>query len=256
MTSNKNIINKNLTESIWKACGVLYVDHVAVTTNDLNQTVNDYLGLPNARLLRGPGNNTKQNVDYAFIQIEHGLVIEVLGVLPNSPIEKHVSHGGGAYHLCFSVANLDIASSIAIQNGASQVLEARKDDAFDGRRVAFFVHSRHGLFEFVEAYPSIFYENNISDYEHEPLDPGEINNYSSSNQEVHNRIYKIFSTIFSREKPENFINSSIGNITGWDSMGHLLLMMEIEKEFELSFDVNEMSELDSFEKIENKLTRI
>ena len=39
-------------------------------------------------------------------------------------------------------------------------------------------------------------------------------------------------------------------------MGHLLLMMEIEKEFELSFDVNEMSELDSFEKIENKLTRI
>jgi acyl carrier protein len=36
-------------------------------------------------------------------------------------------------------------------------------------------------------------------------------------------------------------------------MGHLMLMMEIEKEFELRFDVTEMSELDSFVKIENKL---
>ena len=253
MTSNKNVMNENFKESIWKACGVLYVDHVAVTTKDLNQTINDYLGLPNARLLRGPGNNTKQNVDYAFIQIENGLVIEILGVLPNSPILEHVSRGGGAYHLCFSVGDLDAASSIAKKHGAIQVLEARNDDAFDGRRVAFFLHSRHGLFEFVEAYPSIIYENNMARYEHELFDSGEVDNLLPSNKRVHDKVYEIFLRIFPREKPENFISSSIGNITGWDSMGHLMLMMEIEKEFELRFDVTEMSELDSFVKIENKL---
>ena len=253
MTPNNKITNENLTESIWKACKVLYVDHVAVTTKYLSQTVNDYLGLPNARLLRGPGINTKQNVDYAFIQIEHGLIIEILGVLPDSPIEEHISRGGGAYHLCFAVENLDEAASMAKKYGASQVLEARKDDAFDGRRVAFFVHTRHGLFEFVEAYPSIIYENNLSGFEHQPSDTGKIKNDGSSNKEVHNKIYKIFLTVFPQEKPEKFIGSSIGNIIGWDSMGHLMLIMEIEKIFEVRFDVSEMSELDSFVKIENRL---
>ena len=253
MTLNKNMMNENLMESIWKACGVLYVDHVAVTTKDLNQTVKDYLGLPNAKLLRGPSNNTKQNVDYAFIQVEHGLVIEVLGLLPDSPIEEHVSRGGGTYHLCFAVEDLDKASIIAKKHGASQVLDARKDDAFDGRRVAFFVHGRHGLFEFVEAFPSAINDIDTSEHESVSIHPNKNNSGISTSDKGHDRVYKIFSTVFPLEKPENFIGSSIGNIKGWDSLGHILLMMEIEKEFELRFDVNEMSELDSFDKIKNKL---
>ena len=252
MISN-SILDSNITESIWKACEVLYVDHVAVTTKDLNQTVKDYLGLPNAKLLRGPSNNIKQNVDYAFIQVEHGLVIEILGLLPDSPIKEHISRGGGAYHLCFAVADLDKASVIAKKHGASQVLDARQDDAFDGRRVAFFVHSRHGLFEFVEAFPPAINDIDTSEHESVSIHPSKNNTDISKSDKCHDRVHKIFSTVFPLEKPENIIGSSIGNIIGWDSLGHLLLMMEIEKEFELRFDVNEMSELDSFDKIKNKL---
>jgi len=252
MTSN-SITDSNMTDTIWKACGVLYVDHVAVTTKDLNQTVKDYLSLPNAKLLRGPGNNKKQNVDYSFIQVEHGLVVEVLGSLPGSPVEQHVSRGGGAYHLCFAVADLDKASVIAKKLGASQVLEARKDDAFDGRRVAFFVHSQHGLFEFLEAFPSAINKIDVSEHESVSIQSSKNISNISSTAKIHDRVYKIFSRVFPTEKPENIIGSSMGNIKGWDSLKHLVLMMEIEKEFELSFDVKEISELDSFNKIQNKL---
>lgn len=40
---------------MFSALGVRYVDHVAVTTRDLMTTLADYLSLPGARLINGPG---------------------------------------------------------------------------------------------------------------------------------------------------------------------------------------------------------
>lgn len=43
--------------------------------------------------------------------------------------------------------------------------------------------------------------------------------------------------------PENFENLKIGDIEKWDSLNHMLFLMEIESEYNLKFSVEEMGEL-------------
>ena len=43
--------------------------------------------------------------------------------------------------------------------------------------------------------------------------------------------------------PENFENLKIGDIEKWDSLNHMLFLMEIESEYNLRFSVEEMGEL-------------
>ena len=43
--------------------------------------------------------------------------------------------------------------------------------------------------------------------------------------------------------PENFENLKIGDIEKWDSLNHMLFLMEIESEYNLKFSVEEMWEL-------------
>jgi len=40
--------------------------------------------------------------------------------------------------------------------------------------------------------------------------------------------------------PENFENLKIGDIEKWDSLNHMLFLMEIESEYNLKFSVEEM----------------
>ena len=42
--------------------------------------------------------------------------------------------------------------------------------------------------------------------------------------------------------PENFENLKIGDIEKWDSLNHMLFLMEIESEYNLKFSVEEMGE--------------
>jgi catechol 2,3-dioxygenase-like lactoylglutathione lyase family enzyme len=133
--------------------GILGVDHVAVTTRHFEQTVADYLSLPGTRIERGPGWNPTQRVDFAFVALGSGLTVEVLGLRPDveSPIEEHVRRGGGAYHLCYVVQDLDAALARVKEARGKVVVPPTPDVAFNGRRIAFFIHRAHGLVELVEA---------------------------------------------------------------------------------------------------------
>ena len=88
--------------TLFRQCNIMYIDHLAVTTLDIGKTLADYLGMPGARLVRGPALNPLENVLYAFVQLSEGLVIEILGVREGSPVSRHVSQGGGPYHFCFA----------------------------------------------------------------------------------------------------------------------------------------------------------
>ena len=96
-------------ESFWSRCGVVSIDHYAVTTRDLHATTKDYLDIPGTQLLREPSYNKSQNVDFSFVRLATGETIEILGAKDNSPITEHVSNGGGAYHICFVVDDIDFA---------------------------------------------------------------------------------------------------------------------------------------------------
>jgi len=49
--------------------------------------------------------------------------------------------------------------------------------------------------------------------------------------------------------PQNFENLKIGDIEKWDSLNHMLFLMEIESEYSLKFSVNEMGDLISIKQI-------
>ena len=119
--------------------GALWVDHVAVTTDRFEETAEHYLSMPQARVLRGPGWNAAQKVYFLFVSFGGDLCIEVLGVPEDgdSPIAEHARAGGGAYHICHAVADIDASVAIAQKLGARLVIAPKADDAYDGRRVAF-----------------------------------------------------------------------------------------------------------------------
>ena len=136
--------------------GVLGVDHIAVTTRRFEETLADYLSAPGARLERGPGWNAIQRVDFAFVILGDGLAVEILGLKEGvaSPIEEHARRGGGAYHFCYVVRDIDAAMREVRAAGGFVVTPPTPDVAFDGRRIAFFMHRAHGLVELLEALPS------------------------------------------------------------------------------------------------------
>ena len=77
---------------MFSALGIRYVDHVAVTTKDLMQTLADYLTLPGVRLINGPGQNIAQDVLFAFVDLGAGGIVEVLAPLSEqSPIYSHLA---------------------------------------------------------------------------------------------------------------------------------------------------------------------
>jgi len=115
--------------------------------------LNEYLSLAGARLLKGPAVNQTQKVKYAFVGLSNGMVIEILSPEQDSPIAGRVKQGGGPYHFCYAVADLDAAVEVAQDHSSMLIAAPKADVAFDGRRVAFLFHAAHGVLELVEAYP-------------------------------------------------------------------------------------------------------
>jgi acyl carrier protein len=250
--------------SSWLAdCGVLYLDHVAVTTPVFDRTVGDYLGLPGARLLRGPGNNPTQKVTYAFIQLPGGPIVEVLGLQPDSPIGGHVRQGGGPYHFCYAVADLDQSIAHAREAGARVVVDAMPDVAFDGRRVAFLFHESQGLFEFVEAYPNgatvgLAFRPAVVEIGRAQAGVGPRPEMLSGPPSVppsdrKARLVRVFQRVFPSLAAADVARASINDTRGWDSLGHIRLVMELEAEFGVDIPADEIATLISFERLRQKL---
>ncbi len=64
---------------------------------------------------------------------------------------------------------------------------------------------------------------------------------------------KVFARVFNL--PVEKISAKTGQfkLEEWDSLGHLRLIMEVEMEFGISFTLEEVPGLDSFEKILNRV---
>ena len=230
-----------MCDSFLDACGVIELDHFAVTTNDLIKTVEDYMAIPGTVLLRGPGNNSKQNVEYAFIRLKNGEVIEILGVTKKSPMQQHVLRGGGAYHLCFLVDDIDKSISIALKNNAKEVTALKRDDAFDGRRVVFLSHSRHGLFEFLEKFPSIK-SSSLDEFNNKPKDD--------------DLLMSVFLDVFPDNNGLEYGDSELDIFPGWDSATHIALIIEIEKVFNITIKSDDFPKLVSYTAIQNYINTI
>ena len=231
-----------------KDIGALWVDHVAVTTATFEETSRHFLAMPGARTLRGPGWNSSQKVHFLFVTFGGDLCIEVLG-LPedgDSPIAGHVDTGGGAYHLCYAVADLEASLDAARAAGARVVVDPRADDAYDGRRVAFLMHPAHGLFELVEAYGAFAPQPAVTTTA-APAPAPAAPAAAVASEESEAELEAAFRKIFPKDLPAARSEWRFGNFKSWDSLGHMRLVMEIERRLDLSIPSASLSKLQSFD---------
>jgi len=67
--------------------------------------------------------------------------------------------------------------------------------------------------------------------------------------EIEKRLKKLFSETFNVPEEKITPDTRLSNLSEWDSLGHLRLFMNIESEFRISFHIDEIKELTSFEMI-------
>jgi len=248
-----------MKQSLLALMEVLYVDHIAVTTPNFEQTLADYLGLPGSRLLKGPALNHEQKVSYAFVVLREGITVEVLGLAEGSPIERHVKNGGGPYHFCYAVGNLEESIARAESAGSKLLVKPTADVAFDGRRVAFLYDEAQGVFELVEAFPCQV-GNLTMATSNKVIDKVTTHNRHALKTDIvaegiDERLHKVFRNIFPKVEEVNIETAAINIAEGWDSLTHIRLVMEIEEEFGIDILPDDISKLTSYFKILEKLER-
>lgn len=69
------------------------------------------------------------------------------------------------------------------------------------------------------------------------------------------QLEKIFTRVFPNAKKKKLSELVSGKLKGWDSLGHLKLIMAIEKEFMVRFSTEDIPRLTSFELIEQALKK-
>jgi catechol 2,3-dioxygenase-like lactoylglutathione lyase family enzyme len=224
-----------------------YVDHVAVTTRDLERTLADWLSLPGARLRRGPMVNDVQRVRVAFVDVPPTGTVELLSPLDDrSPIARHLDVAPGAYHFCFGVHDIDLATRLAREDGAVVTVAPTADPAFDGRRVAFVVHPAHGLLEFVETMHSA----TSADRGPETTVSAPARTARQTTTAWQQRLEEIFARVFPRARGRY---EGMGITDGWDSFGAIELAMALEAALDVSFTTAELAKLTSREAVETLL---
>ena len=127
--------------------------HVAYVTRSVEKKAAELAGL----LGFGPAGSVVidpiQGVRIQFMDMGDGELLELLEPHgEKSPVQRHLDKGGGLYHLCFEVDDLDGTLQHLRDTGdAVVVCEPVPAPAIDNRRVAFVVTTSRDLIEFVEA---------------------------------------------------------------------------------------------------------
>ena len=68
-------------------------------------------------------------------------------------------------------------------------------------------------------------------------------------KDIESDLFKIFTKVFGLMDNSINMGTSQENLENWDSLNHILLIVEIEKKFDIKFKVGEISELNSVKKI-------
>jgi len=70
---------------------------------------------------------------------------------------------------------------------------------------------------------------------------------------IETKIYEIISDILKVDVKQIKRDLCIGDVEEWDSLAHLQIFMELEKEFDIKFSMDDISNLDCINKIIDKV---
>jgi methylmalonyl-CoA epimerase len=126
--------------------------HIAYVTQSVDQKATKLAALLGFRLAGPPMIDEVQGVRYQFMEMGNGGLLELLEPHGDkSPVQRHLQKGGGLYHLCFEVDDLDGTLQRLQESGeATVVCDPVPAPAINNRRIAFVVTTDRDLIEFVE----------------------------------------------------------------------------------------------------------
>jgi methylmalonyl-CoA/ethylmalonyl-CoA epimerase len=226
----------------------LRIDHIGLTTPDIAAAM---VGLESngAVIIRGPSDNVERGVRQAFVKVQSGETIELLMPLPGtvSPISQHVGNGGGAHHICFIVSDIAQAVSAAQQGGAHVVVAPTPDAAFEGRLIAFLFDRLYGLVELLES--DLRSRNNLIQERPQQV-PALLRDC-----DVEAALAQVFTELFPALRETGPRSGQLEVTQGWDSLGHIRLIMAIEQRLGMTIPSNAIAQLVDYDAVEEFITQ-
>ncbi len=127
--------------------------HLGVAVRDIDKAVSAYKALLGYRVLSGPVHDELQHVTVCFVGTGAPLELSLELIEPGgaeSPINKILARGGGAYHTCYEVDNIDEFLVTARSLGCVILARPVPAAAFQGRRIAWLYSPSGQLMEMLE----------------------------------------------------------------------------------------------------------
>ncbi len=127
--------------------------HIGIAVANLGEAMASYRTIFGYRICSGPFVDPIQKVEVCFLSTKEagGVTIElVTPVSDDSPVNRILAKGIGAYHLCYEVVDIDAALKHVRSSGCLVVSEPVQAIAFAGRRIAWFYTPTRQLTELVE----------------------------------------------------------------------------------------------------------
>jgi methylmalonyl-CoA/ethylmalonyl-CoA epimerase len=128
--------------------------HLGVAVSEIGRALKTYEEIFGYRLLAGPFDDGIQKVTVCFVGtgLPSDVVLELVAPHPGeSPVNRFLSRGGGAYHLCYEADDFDATLDELRQKGCLSVGDPVPAVAFGGRRIAWLYTPTRDLIEVLES---------------------------------------------------------------------------------------------------------
>jgi methylmalonyl-CoA/ethylmalonyl-CoA epimerase len=127
--------------------------HLGIVVRDLSTAIPIYKRLLEYELTSGPFDDPVQSVSICFLSRGEGdTVLELVAPLgPNSPVDRFLKKGGGPYHICYEVPDMDAAITHLSEQGSLLLSGPVPAVAFEMRKIAWLMTEVDLLVELLQA---------------------------------------------------------------------------------------------------------
>jgi methylmalonyl-CoA/ethylmalonyl-CoA epimerase len=127
--------------------------HLGVAVPELEKSIPVYRNQFGYELVSGPFDDPIQKVSVCFLSRGgEDMVIELVAPLgPDSPVNRTLKKGGGAYHICYEVPDIQAAIKHLTEQGAMLLSGPVPAVAFNQREIAWLMAQPNLLVELLQA---------------------------------------------------------------------------------------------------------
>lgn len=125
--------------------------HIGIAVESVKKGSEFYRDILGIKLTTGIIVDELQKVKVAFAGLGNGVSVEFVEPLgSDSPVSRIIQQGGGLYHVCYMVSDIEKAVQHARDAGALVISLPQPAKAFADKRVAFIYMPDRSVVEFLE----------------------------------------------------------------------------------------------------------